>query len=43
MLGSEYPVVTVILAQTLLGERVSRPQAAGITLALVGVGIVSLN
>jgi drug/metabolite transporter (DMT)-like permease len=43
VLGSEYPVVTVILAQTLLGERVSRPQAAGITLALIGVGIVSLN
>jgi drug/metabolite transporter (DMT)-like permease len=43
VLGSEYPVVTVILAQTLLGERVSRPQAAGIALALVGVGIVSVN
>jgi drug/metabolite transporter (DMT)-like permease len=43
VLGSEYPVVTVILAQTLLGERVSRPQAAGIALALAGVGIVSVN
>jgi drug/metabolite transporter (DMT)-like permease len=43
VLGSEYPVVTVILAQALLGERVTRPQAAGITLALVGVGIVSVN
>lgn len=43
VLGSEYPVVTVILAQRLLHERVSRPQAAGITLALVGVGIVSVN
>jgi drug/metabolite transporter (DMT)-like permease len=43
VLGSEYPVVTVILAQALLGERVSRPQAAGITLALLGVGIVSVN
>lgn len=43
VLGSEYPVVTVVLAQTLLGERVSRPQAAGIALALVGVGIVSVN
>ena len=43
VLGSEYPVVTVILAQTLLGERVSRPQVAGITLALIGVGIVSVN
>jgi drug/metabolite transporter (DMT)-like permease len=43
VLGSEYPVVTVILAQALLHERVSRPQAAGIALALVGVGIVSVN
>lgn len=43
VLGSEYPVVTVILAQRLLHERVSRPQAAGIALALVGVGIVSVN
>ena len=43
VLGSEYPVVTVILAQTILHERVSRPQAAGIALALVGVGIVSVN
>jgi drug/metabolite transporter (DMT)-like permease len=43
VLGSEYPVVTVILAQALLGERVTRPQAAGITLALVGIGIVSVN
>jgi drug/metabolite transporter (DMT)-like permease len=43
LLGSEYPVVTVILAQKLLGERVSRPQAAGIALALIGVGIVSVN
>ena len=34
VLGSEYPVVTVILAQTILHERVSRPQAAGIALAL---------
>jgi drug/metabolite transporter (DMT)-like permease len=41
VLGSEYPVVTVILAQTILHERISRPQKAGI--ALVGVGIVSVN
>jgi drug/metabolite transporter (DMT)-like permease len=43
VLGSEYPVVTVILAQSLLHERISRPQKAGIALALVGVGIVSIN
>ncbi len=43
VLGSEYPVVTVLLAQTILHERISRPQKAGITLALVGIGIVSVN
>jgi drug/metabolite transporter (DMT)-like permease len=43
VLGSEYPVVTVVLAQTILAERVSRPQAAGIALALAGVAIVSVN
>jgi drug/metabolite transporter (DMT)-like permease len=41
VLGSECPVATVLLAQTLLGERISRPQAAGVSLALVGVGMVS--
>jgi drug/metabolite transporter (DMT)-like permease len=43
VLGSEYPVVTVLLAQTILHERISRPQKAGIALALVGIGIVSVN
>jgi drug/metabolite transporter (DMT)-like permease len=43
VLGSEYPVVTVVLAQLLLGERLTRPQTVGITLALVGVGMVTLN
>jgi drug/metabolite transporter (DMT)-like permease len=43
VLGSEYPVVTVLLAQALLGERVTRVQAAGIGLALAGVGIVSVT
>jgi drug/metabolite transporter (DMT)-like permease len=43
VLGSEYPVVTVVLAQALLGERVSLPQATGIALALLGVGIVTVN
>lgn len=41
VLGSEYPVVTVLLAQVVLRERVTRPQAAGIVLALTGVGMVS--
>jgi drug/metabolite transporter (DMT)-like permease len=41
VLGSEYPVVTVLLAQVVLRERVTQPQAVGIALALAGVGLVS--
>jgi drug/metabolite transporter (DMT)-like permease len=41
VLGSEYPVVTVILAHTFLGERISPPQWFGVALALAGVGMVS--
>jgi uncharacterized membrane protein len=41
VLGSEYPVATVILAHVFLGERISRPQILGVVLALTGVGMVS--
>ena len=41
VLGSEYPVVTVILAHAFLGERVTPPQLLGVALALTGVGMVS--
>jgi uncharacterized membrane protein len=41
VLGSEYPVVTVILAHGFLGERITPPQWAGVALALTGVGMVS--
>jgi drug/metabolite transporter (DMT)-like permease len=41
VLGSEYPVATVILAHVFLGERITRPQIVGIALALAGVGMVS--
>ena len=41
VLGSEYPVATVILAHIFLGERISRPQLLGVALALTGVGMVS--
>jgi drug/metabolite transporter (DMT)-like permease len=41
VLGSEYPVVTVILAHTFLGERITRPQWLGVALALTGVGMVA--
>jgi drug/metabolite transporter (DMT)-like permease len=33
--------VTVLLARAVLHERLSRGQAAGVALALVGVGMVS--
>lgn len=41
VLASLYPVVVVVLARSLLRERVARAQQAGIVLALAGVGLIS--
>lgn len=41
VLGSLYPVMTVVLAAAILHERVARSQAAGIAVALAGVLLVS--
>jgi drug/metabolite transporter (DMT)-like permease len=41
VLGSVYPVATVILAHVVLGERISRVQRTGILVAFVGVAAVS--
>ena len=42
VLGSLYPVATVVLARWLLGERLSGGQSAGVALALTGVGLLAV-
>ncbi len=37
VLGSLYPIVTVLLAHTILGERLTRTQRAGVAVAMVGI------
>jgi len=41
VLGSLYPVVTVLLAHVLLGERLTRTQQVGVGVALAGVAAIS--
>jgi drug/metabolite transporter (DMT)-like permease len=41
VIGSLYPVMTVILAWLLLRERISRTQLAGVVTAMIGVAMVS--
>ncbi len=41
VLGSLYPLATVVLARAVLGERVSGSQRTGVAAALAGIGLVS--
>ncbi len=41
VLGSLYPVVTLLAAYALLGERISRVQRSAVALALAGVAVVA--
>jgi drug/metabolite transporter (DMT)-like permease len=43
VLGSLYPIATVVLARWLLGERLSGGQNAGVVLALTGVGLLATS
>ena len=43
VLTSLYPVVTVALAQAVLGERMTRLQAGGVLAAFAGVGLIALG
>jgi drug/metabolite transporter (DMT)-like permease len=41
VLAQLYPVVTVLLARVILGERISRPQQAGVGAAFAGIALIT--
>jgi len=42
VLASQSPAVTTVMARTFLDQRLTRAQAGGIALALIGVGLIAL-
>ena len=42
VLGSLYPLATVVLARAILHERLTVSQRGGVAAALAGIGLVSL-
>jgi drug/metabolite transporter (DMT)-like permease len=43
VVAAMFPVITLLLAHQVLGERISRPQKAGVGLALIGVAALAAN
>ena len=41
VVGSLYPVMTLILARAVLGERIRRVQQVGVVAALAGVAMIA--
>jgi drug/metabolite transporter (DMT)-like permease len=43
VVGSLYPIATVVLARAILDERIRAFQAAGVVAALTGVALIALG